>query len=164
MNCGFLYKLQDNTNPDLVYYGSSELTTLDECMKIHIHKFNDWKNTGKYYCYSFKVLERNNYTPILLKIVFFTIQWELQEQKRKLIEYQTCVNKFIPNRTKAEWYEVNKDKIKKQSADYRVKNKDKIKKKFTCPCGGKYTYQNKVQHIKSNKHQDWLKLQTQKNI
>ena len=88
MNCGFTYEIRDKTDKSLVYYGSSELPTLDERMKIHIKNFNYWKDTGKNYCYSYKVLELNNYTPTLLKIVFFTIKWELREHERKLIEMQ----------------------------------------------------------------------------
>ena len=217
MNCGFTYEIRDKTNPELVYYGSSELPTLEDRIKTHIYDFNYWKNTGFGYCSSYKLLEMGNWEAKMLKIVFFTIKWELHEQERKLIEYQTCVNEVIPNRTdaeyyqankekktewyeenkdkilqqkadyyqknkdkllnyntdyreanqdkikkqKAEWYQANKDKILEQNAEYRVKNKEKIKeqknKKFLCDCGGKYTYINKSQHIKTNKHQNWVK-------
>jgi hypothetical protein len=189
MYCGFTYEIRDETNPDLVYYGSSELPTLDERMKLHLNDFNTWKNTGKKYCSSFKVLELGNWTPTLLKIVFFTIKWELREQERKLIEHQTCVNERIPNRIYAEWYEDNKEHHKEQlaeyyqknkvkireqhaewreanpnyKADYYQKNKDKINKKITCECGGRYTHQNKSIHIKSTIHQDWLKSSNTKN-
>ena len=193
MNVGLTYKIQDNLNPDLVYYGSSELPTLDDRMKIHLNDFNTWKNTGKNYCSSFKVLELGNWTPTLLKIVFFTIKWELREQERKLIEYQTCVNERIPNRIYAEWYEDNKEhhneqqaeyyqknkvkireqraeyyqnnkeKLKKQQADHYQDNKEKLKTKFTCPCGGRYTHQNKAHHTKTKIHQDWLKFSNAKN-
>jgi hypothetical protein len=183
MNVGFTYELRDNTNPDLVYYGSSELPTLEDRMKIHIYQFNAWKknNENGNYCSSFKILELGNYTPTLLKIVFFTIKWELREHERKLIEYQTCVNENIPNRTHAEYCEANREQINEKSkefyqankeyyvnynAEYRAKNKDKIKdkknKKFVCECGGKYTHINKVKHIKTKIHQKWLKLQTPK--
>jgi len=163
MNCGFLYKIQDNSNPKLVYYGSSELTTLDERMDIHIKNFNYWKKTGKNYCSSFKVLELGNWKPTLLKIIFFTIKWELWEHERKLIEGQVCVNKNVPNRSRAEWCEANPnyhaewcEANPNYYADYKLKNKDKINKKFACECGGKYTHQNKLRHIKSNKHQKWV--------
>ena len=172
MNVGVLYKIQDNLNPDLVYYGSSELS-LDERIKKHIYDFNYWKNTGKNYCSSYRVLELGNWKPTLLKIVFFTIKWELWEHERKLIESNECCNHNIPNRTKAEYrednkkhikeqkadyYQENKEHIKKQVADYKLKNKDKINKKFACGCGGKYSHQYKSTHEKTQIHQNWLKL------
>jgi len=162
MNCGFTYEIRDNTNPDLVYYGSSELPTLEDRIKAHVDQFNSWKNTGKNYCSSFKVLELGNWKPTLLKIVFFTIKWELWEHERKLIEYQVCVNKYIPNRSRAEWCEVNPNyhaEWRKANpnyyADYKLKNKEKLKEKFVCPCGGRYTHPHKAKHIKTNKHQIW---------
>jgi hypothetical protein len=159
MNCGFTYEIRDKTNPDMVYYGSSELPTLEDRIKSHLTDFNIWKKTGKKYCSSFKVLEQNNYTPTLLKIVFFTTKWELWEHERKLIEYQVCVNKQIPNRSRAEWCEANPN----YKADYYQDNKDKINKKFVCECGGNYTSANKSNHINTKIHQDWLKSSNTKN-
>jgi hypothetical protein len=121
MNVGITYEIRDKNNPDLVYYGSSELS-LDDRMKLHLTDFNTWKKTGKNYCSSFKILEMGNYKPTLLKIIFFTIKWELREQERKLIEYQVCVNKNIPNRSRAEWYEANKEKKLKQQTEWRESN------------------------------------------
>ena len=126
MNVGFTYEIRDKTNTDLVYYGSSELPSLEDRMKYHLKDFKYWKkNNDADYCYSFKVLEPNNYKATLLKIIFFTIKWELREQERHLIEYQTCVNHNVPNRTKAEYYQDNKEKIK----EYYQDNKEKIKER-----------------------------------
>jgi len=127
MNVGFTYEIRDKTNTDLVYYGSSELPALEDRMKIHLDGFKHWKKTGAGYCSSFKVLELNNFKETLLKIVFFSIKWELREQERHLIEYQTCVNENIPNRTKAEWYQANREKIKEYQTEYQAENKEKIK-------------------------------------
>jgi hypothetical protein len=180
MNVGITYEIRDKSNPDLVYYGSSELS-LDERIKSHLRDYNTWKKTGKNYCSSFKILGQNNYKYDIIDIVYFDTKYELREYERLLIEDQTCVNERIPNRThaewleanpnyNAEWYQNNKDKIKERSADYYQvnkeyfkeyyqQNKEKIKKqyykKITCPCGGKYTHQKKARHIKSNKHQKW---------
>ena len=189
MNVGFTYEIRDKTNTDLVYYGSSEMSSLEDRMKDHLSGFKHWKKTGAKYCSSFKLLELNNFKETLLKIVFFTIKWELREQERHLIEHRVCVNELIPNRTVAEYYQDNKEKIKEQKAEYyqdnkekikeqtaeyyqankekfkeyRVENKDKINqratKKFNCPCGGKYTHNQKSRHLKSKRHQNWLKTQ-----
>jgi len=125
MNVGFTYEIRDKTNTDLVYYGSSEMPSLDDRLKLHLKDFKRWKNknTGASYYSSFKVLELNNYKATLLKIVFFSIKWELREQERHLIEHRVCVNERIPNRTKAEYYQDNKEKIK----EYQAENREKIK-------------------------------------
>jgi len=129
MNVGFTYEIRDKTNTDLVYYGSSEMPSLDDRLKLHLKDFKRWKNknTGASYYSSFKVLELNNYKATLLKIVFFSIKWELREQERHLIEYQTCVNENIPNRTKAEYYQANKEKFKEYHAEHYQANQEKIK-------------------------------------
>ena len=171
MNVGFTYEIRDKTNPDLVYYGSSEMPSLDDRIKYHLVSFKRWKKTETNYYSSFKVLELNNYKATLLKIVFFTIKWELHEQERLLIEYQTCVNHNVPNRTPSEhyqanreyynnrcndYYQANKEKIKEKKAEHYQANKEKINEKFNCPCGGNYTHQHKSTHDKSKRHQNWL--------
>ena len=161
MNVGITYEIRDNSNPDLVYYGSSELS-LDERMKKHIDHFNAWKKTGIGYCSSFKILELNNYKYDIIDIVYFDTKYELREYERPLIEGQVCVNERIPNRSRAEYYQNNKDKLLKQVADYKLKNKEKLKEKFVCPCGGRYTHPHKAKHIKTNKHQKWALSQTSK--
>jgi hypothetical protein len=70
----------------------------------------------------------------------------------------------IDNIDKNKQYRIdNADKIKQyridnadKSKQYRIDNADKIKQKFHCKCGGKYNYNSKSTHIKSNKHQKYL--------
>ena len=121
MNVGITYEIRDKTNPKLVYYGSSELS-LDERMKIHLTGFNTWKNTGIGYCSSFKVLELNNYKYDIIDIVYFDTKYELREYERPLIEGQVCVNERIPNRSDAEYYQDNKEKILEQQAEWLEAN------------------------------------------
>tara|TARA_R100000951_G_C2586198_1_gene163513 strand:+ start:67 stop:660 length:594 start_codon:yes stop_codon:yes gene_type:complete len=149
MNCGFTYEIRDNTNPDLVYYGSSELPTLEDRMKIHIQHFNAWKNNNdNKYCYSFKVLELNNYTPTLLKIVFFTIKWELKEHERKLIESNECCNHNIPNRTRVEHYQADKEHFKEKNKQYYEANKEHRKEQFA-----EWYQENKKQYNERRKEE-----------
>jgi len=174
MKRGFTYYIQDKSNPDLVYYGSSEMPSLKDRLDKHIQQFNAWKkNNENGYCSSFKVLEIDNYEYDVIDIVYFDTKQELREYERPLIEGQICVNERIPNRSNAEWCEsnpnyhaewreVNKEHYLNYQTDYRVKNKDKLNKKITCPCGGRYTHTNEAQHFKTNKHKKWLNLQTPK--
>ena len=52
---------------------------------------------------------------------------ELQIRERHHIEtFKSKLNKMIPNRDKAEWYEDNKDENRKKRKEYRENNKEKI--------------------------------------
>ena len=57
--------------------------------------------------------------------------------------------------------ENNKEKKRENDRLYRENNKDylKIQKglKFECECGGRYTNCHKQEHMRSNKHQEYLK-------
>lgn len=59
-----------------------------------------------------------------------------------------------------EYCKENKEHKKAYDKEYRENNKEKIRnklnEKFECICGGKYTYQNKLQHFKTKKHQIYL--------
>ena len=186
MGFAFTYKIQDKTDKSLVYYGSSKLPLLKDRINAHIDDFKYWKRTGNGYCYSFKVLEKDNYEYAFVDKVYVDTDFELREYERKLVENNVCVNKKVPNRTKAEYYQDNREKQLKYQAKYyqdnreqqlkyqaerRLKNKDKIKeskektkvqrnKKFDCPCGGKYTHHNKAIHFKTKIHQEWVLCQT----
>lgn len=157
MNRGFTYYIRDKTNPDLVYYGSSGLPTLDDRMKSHIKNFNNWKkNKDNGYCSSYKVLEKDNYEYDTIEVVYFDTKHDLRQYERPLIEDQICVNKDIPNRTIAEWlkanpnyhadhYQKNKEQKLKKTADYYQVNKEKILKKAV-----DYYQKNKEQKLKKN--------------
>jgi hypothetical protein len=78
-------------------------------------------------------------------------------------QLNATLNSEVPNRTDAELlkykkdhYEANKDEIKIKHKEYRATHQDAINKKCVCQCGGKFTNSNKGQHLKSNKHQDYI--------
>lgn len=48
------------------------------------------------------------------------------------------------------------DEIKQYYKQYRLDNVDKLKKKFSCECGGKFTYISKSIHLKTKKHLKFL--------
>ena len=122
MNRGFTYYIKDKINKDLVYYGSSELPTLEDRMKCHLNNFNSWKKNKGRYCSSFKVLELSNYEYDTIEVVYYDTKYDLRQHERLLIEGQVCVNMVIPNRTVKEWNIDNKEKIKQ----YYIDNKEKL--------------------------------------
>ena len=149
MKRGFTYYIQDKSDKSLVYYGSSELPTLKDRLDIHIQNFNSWKNGKTNYCSSFKILELNNYEYDVIEVVYFDTKYELREYERPLIEGQVCVNERIPNRSDAEWREVNREHIKEQNAEYYQNNKDKIREQHAD------YYQNNKEKLKEQQA-EWL--------
>ena len=72
-----------------------------------------------------------------------------KNNKEYLTEYQ---NKYYQN---------NKNYFTGYNAEYRFINKDKLYQKQDCICGSKFIYCNKHNHLKSNKHLDFInKMET----
>ena len=79
------------------------------------------------YTTSYKLFENDNYNIFLVENYPCNSKDELLSRERFYIENNECVNKCIPCRTRKEYIEANKDKIKEQTKEYREANKDKIK-------------------------------------
>lgn len=60
-------------------------------------------------------------------------------------------------------YEKRKEQIKEYQKQYRENNKDKISETKTCDCGGNYLKWGHNRHLKSKKHQEYLKSLEQSN-
>ena len=56
-----------------------------------------------------------------------------------------------------EYYEQNKNKRKEQMKEYYEQNKDKLKEQIQCVCGGQYTLCHKSSHLKTKKHQQYIR-------
>jgi hypothetical protein len=163
---GHIYMIWDIDDHNLVYYGS----TCDLNYRIRIHKCLKTNN-----CTSKQIIERGNYKYAILETHENIDEYDLRERERWYIKNKPCVNEQIPNRTDAEYYQDNKEKIAEQTKKYRQDNKEKIaernkeyrqdnkekiaekmNKKFVCECGGKFTKANAAQYKKSKKHLKWI--------
>ena len=101
---GHIYAIWDCEDHNLIYYGSTK--NLEDRIKEHKKRRNA--------CTSKKIIERGNYEYTILESHENIDEYDLVERERWYIENKVCVNKHIPHRTKAEWYEDNKEKIAKQ--------------------------------------------------
>ena len=81
---------------------------------------------------------------------------ELKEYKKKGNKKYREENPEYHKEKSKKHREENREDILKKNKEYREANKAKINKKCDCKCGGKYTHQHKLQHIKTKKHQDYL--------
>ena len=122
---GKIYKLVDNTTGD-IYVGST-IQELNERLRGHNLNYKKFLNNKYHYVSSFKILENNDYHIELLEDYPCNSKKELETKEREHIENIECINNNIPTRTKKEYYEENKEKIKEQRKKYREENKEKIK-------------------------------------
>ena len=131
------------------------------------------KNNHKYYCNNENYSKEYNlkvYQYIRSNSGFDSWQFEVLEHIRNSInikelhgverkyieELKPSLNCSIPNRTKAQHYQDNKEVIITKQLQYYHDNRESInikkKQKHQCPCGGKYTNSTKARHFKTKKH------------
>jgi hypothetical protein len=159
---GKIYKLI-NTESTLTYIGSTTQTLAQRKAKHH-ENYKCWKKGKTNYVTSFKIFDNDEWGCQIVLIENFPCNSrdELERQERYYIESIECVNKNRPTRTRTEWKQDNKEKIMIYQNDYRkdniIKISEKRKVKHDCVCGGKYTFANKSQHLKTSRHQDYMNL------
>lgn len=81
---------------------------------------------------------------------------ELNREEGRRIREQKCVNKLIPGRTRKEYVEDNKERIRKERVEYAKQNATRTKEcrseKVICDCGCELTKYMLPRHQKSQKH------------
>ena len=114
-----IYKLwSPQGEDDEVYYGST-------CNDLRYRK-SQHKNKS-HICKSKILFEK--YDDVRIELVEdypCNNKQELNKKEGEFIKNNKCLNKVIPDRTKREWYEDNKEKIIKQTKEYRENNKEAI--------------------------------------
>ena len=160
---GKIYKMESPSG--LVYIGSTCEPTLARRLAGHKRNYKKWKNGKFNYVTSFKLFEENeeNVQIYLINKYPCDNKDELRAEEGKTIKEYNCVNKFIAGRTRKQWFEDNKNKIKETQKNYRINNKEKIKlhnnEKHDCICGGRFTTASKLCHFKSEKHTKYIESQ-----
>jgi len=170
-NEGKIYKIVCNVTGE-VYIGSTCMPTLAKRLAEHRNGFKRWKEgKNKKHTRSFQIIERGDYSIVLIENVNCDTKEELLRRERFHIEINTCINKQIPLRTNAEYYLdnkehikeyrlKNKEHIKEYDKEYNLKNKEHIKeqksKKFVCECGGCYIHSDRARHFKTIKHTNYI--------
>ena len=151
---GKIYKLT-SSQTDKVYIGST-IKSLNDRFSGHKYHYKSWLKSQVNKITSCDLLQYTDVKIELIKEFPCESRKELEKEEGKMILDNNCVNKEIAGRTRKEYRDDNKDKIKIQMKEYRAVNKNKIneqsKKKYDCECGGNYIYVNKSRHFKSKKH------------
>ena len=149
-----------------IYIGSTYLT-LEHRLKIHETDYKTYLNGNINFKYSYDIIKDGNYTIELIEDYPCNNRTELERQEglhqRKAIadDNVVCINKNIAGRTRQEYNADNREIMLNKQKIYRENNREvlleKKKEKFNCECGGKYTRTHKAEHLKSNRHQTYLK-------
>ena len=156
-----IYKIVCNETND-VYIGSTTVK-LSERMSKHRNHYKRYKAGKMNYITSFEILKYPSAKILLVRNTPCNSKEELDALEAGFIKNNECVNKVVPGRTKAEWYQDNAEQIKQCHKRYRQENAESIKKyknqKHVCECGGKYTSVNKKRHFHSKNHVAFKKRQ-----
>jgi hypothetical protein len=121
---GKIYKIVCNITNE-IYIGSTT-----EELKRRLAKHKQPKRSQ----ISRQIIERGNYKIELIKDYPCNSRWELEEEERKYILENKCINKSIPHRTIQE-----------------INNQKKLDK-ITCECGATVRRDSIYQHRKTMKH------------
>jgi len=115
---GKIYKIISPSNSDIPpYYGA---TTQQLCVRMAGHRI-----IGKKPCNSRILIECGDAIIVLVENFSCNSKEELCSKEADYIVNNDCINRNIPFRTKKEYREANKDKMKQ----YRENNKEKLKEK-----------------------------------
>lgn len=134
---GKIYKLYNKDEPNKVYIGS--------CIKTLKRRYSSHKNTLN--CVS-KQLFQDDKTPIIELIENYSCnsKYELECRERYWMEqYPERINYKVPTRTREEYFEENKDKIKKYRKEYK-------QRRIICNCGKNISLGHLNEHKKSVFH------------
>ena len=131
-----IYKITSHLG-DKIYIGS---TTRRLCNRMASHRsaYKEWKENTRTKTTSFELFDEygvENCSIVLLETYPCSSKDEKNAREAHYIKTLDCVNKYIPNRTQAEYYKDNKEVI--QQRQQRIVH---------CECGMRYSSSNKARH------------------
>ena len=112
---GKIYSIRSMRRPDLVYVGS---TTQSLSRRFSKHKGMSDQ------CRSKQIIALGDAYIDLIEEYRCDNRDQLLRREGQIMRSLECVNRYIPGRTYAEYYQDNKDKITEQQKQYRQDNKE----------------------------------------
>ena len=132
----------------------NDTTTVNK--RISDRKQDEYKrDNSEYFTLQRKVYWEKNKEYFSEKGKLYREQNKENEQERHK-KYQDKHKETLKQYSKL-YRELNKDLLKAKKEKYRTENKDFIKQVITCECGFTHTRSNKARHIKTIRHQQYLK-------
>ena len=122
-----IYKIESlNGEVGDIYIGSSKKQYLSSRLAEHKCLYKRWLDGKGNKCTSFKIFEKYGVDNVKIKLienVNVNVKEELLNRESYFIQSLACINKNIPNRTKKEWREDNKEVIKEYHKKYYLNKK-----------------------------------------
>jgi len=159
---GKIYKIEAINGEDRdIYVGSTTKKYLCQRMVAHREDYDKWKNG---YCISkltsFDIFDKygvDNCQIILLETFSCNSRDELTSRESHYIRTLECVNKVVPNRSKAEYYQDNRPELlayfkERHEKIKEVTNAKKKENRYTCECGSELRVADRCKHVKTKKH------------
>jgi len=144
---GKIYKIIDYSNNN-IYIGSTTEPTLAKRLTKHRNSFKQWKDGKSNKCMSYDIIENDNYDIVLLESCPCNSKDELQAKEKTYIQNNECINKYVPLRTKKEYYNDNAETIKNKVKQYAGNNKEQIQQY-------KKEYREKNREMLSEKNKEY---------
>lgn len=134
---GRIYKIYSNQT-EQIYVGST-CQPLSHRMCTHRALYNRYQNGLGKYITSFEIVKYDDAKIELLEVCSCDNKEELNAREGHYIRTTNCVNKNIPDRTRAEYntlrYQENKQSYLDANKIYYQENKDRILERVECTCG-----------------------------
>ncbi len=173
---GKIYKIED-VGGNLCYIGSTTKQYLSQRMTWHRGDYTKFL-AGKHNMVTvFNIFEQygiENCKIVLIELYPCDSKDELRKREAHFITTLDCVNKCVPGRTQAQYYQDNKEKKKEEKRLWYEKNKDKVKARvlqnkdkikannaitINCDCGAVHQKGGRSYHIKSLHHINYMTMQ-----
>ena len=154
-----IYKIESSQGPK-IYIGSTSQKYLSKRMEEHRSHYKSWKEGKRRKTRSFELFEEygvESCSIILLESFPCDSKDEAHAREAYHIKTVDCVNRTIPQRTKKEYLEDNKDYIREQKKHWDETHKEQRNEVCTCPCGSVVIKRTLLRHEKSLKHSGYLK-------
>lgn len=174
---GKIYKIVD-IGYKKCYIGST-CESLSQRLARHVGKYKVYKKGNITNTRSFDLFDEfgiDNCKIELIENYPCNSKEELKQREGHYIKNNDCVNKCVPCRTSAEYYQdeheyclfrnrIYKELHKEEDREYHKKyyqdKKHILFERHLCVCGKYYTLQHIRRHERSNKHQEWLNKQNE---
>jgi len=122
---GKIYKIT-SSKTDKIYIGSTCLP-LEQRLSIHKSSYKVFLNGKRRNVSSFEIVKYEDCNIILIEEIQYETNNQLLDRERFYIETNNnCVNLYIPNRTKEEYYQAYKTKIIQYNKQRYYNNREKI--------------------------------------
>ena len=127
-----IYKIYSHLG-DKIYIGSTVCDLVSQRMVKHRGSYKQWKKNNENYTTSYILFEEYGVENCIIELIEAKPCIDINEQAKlegSYIRTLECVNKNIPGRTRKEYREDNKEKIKANKKQFYENNKDNIKQYY----------------------------------